>query len=228
MLIQMAVLKLPEAPDLDQKPRTVQGESDPNKLYLAVGCVLSAWEMLESSLAFLYCQLIESGNYTAYRSYGWIQSPETRAHVLCEALEHTVGHLHLRNWGDREIGIKFTSAYRQASTRRNHFAHGVVTGLAQDDGNTAIFFLVPSHYSTKDNWSPVKVAHGAQKSYSFDDPFAKYGFQFRYNASMIDSFRAYVQELESFSRSLQHSLDNARKAGKEEYDMEMQRKQAQQ
>ncbi len=170
------------------------GESTVDAIHLSVGKALSAWEMLETSLAQLFTCFCSGARGEGVpgvsgRAYGWITGGSVRKRMLLEAAA-MYGLME-----NRELDLagfqQLLKHYEKASRSRNNIAHGVAMGCATDSGNKG-FFLVPAPYLTKGNPRPDEWEHVVALNGGELYPWWKY----RYTAENINFFVVQYQSLQ--------------------------------
>ncbi len=140
----------------------VEGESDPDKLYLSIGRALSAWEWMEQSFAHLF-GFFCGGEDTlpARRAYGAVITFRGRSEML-----RSVAEAYFYSRPDHAMKDRFFALLNLASNfsaRRNEIAHGIVTiaYFISTDGSPirspekalegARWLLCPPDYATNKN-----------------------------------------------------------------------------
>jgi len=131
----------------EKRPETLpHGDSDPYKIFSAVGQALSSWEMIEVSYAYLFNTLArpQTTSIAIRRAYGSIMAARGRREMIEAAAETFFHFFPFRPYEDDLKDIM--NIYTSASSRRNDFAHGVVyTSLRPRTG----FYLEANDYNNK-------------------------------------------------------------------------------
>lgn len=122
------------------------GDADSAAIFYAVGMTLSKWEVLEQHFAFLFQRFVE-GSWAAKRAYGSIMSNSGRRDAISAAAEqYFVMDRPAR--GDLQSRLnRVLNHFKDAGSRRNELAHGVVTKVSIDNVDHG-FFLVPPEYNS--------------------------------------------------------------------------------
>ena len=169
-----------------------QGSPTAEDLYLSVGRVLSTWERVEMMLAKLFGLLVEGNADAAERAYGTLPGSTGRAGMIREAA---------MIYAQRRVGLfpldevkLLLKHYRDASERRAEVAHGMVMSINIGEESRG-FFLVPAVYRSQQNerktfdfWEKVQAEQGS-------NPFAVFGFKFRYTHADLDGLNSLFNEL---------------------------------
>jgi hypothetical protein len=137
-----------ERPSIDH---SAKGDVDVRSLYQAVGEALSSWENAEDTLAVMYrllCKLDSDDSIIAVnRAFGSIESSAGRRRAILAAAEIFFGE----HWDDSSKYFEaLMDAFSRASSRRDEFAHGVVTIIGRM-GESLGAYLLPSDYNTHRN-----------------------------------------------------------------------------
>lgn len=121
-----------------------QPEDGPDKLYLAVGRAISAWERLDSALLMTFALLIGSNNISALRALGRIESPASRIVVLREAYRSATIEVQaqLPNFEETLTQVELLAE------GRNAIAHGIVQQI-QIGERPAGWYLAPGFTTTR-------------------------------------------------------------------------------
>jgi hypothetical protein len=111
----------------DVRPKADKGDADPNNILHRVGAALSAWEMLEMSLAELFDALVASGNRAAHGAYTAVIASVSRGEMLRAAIDRA-----LRFDTTFQAGAgEFAERVGKFAARRNEIAHGCALNLGE-------------------------------------------------------------------------------------------------
>lgn len=168
-------------------PMSEVGDGDADPIFTAIGRALTAWEIVETNLAFLFSRFCsgsrgEGVTGVSGRAYGAVPSGNTRRDMLEEVAE-----MYSRYENDKFDMATFKSVlghYSNAVRSRNNIAHGVVTEITGADGKHGGWYLTPSPYLTKRNVRVDKWPQGPETGKSGQYPWWSY----RYVAADIASF----------------------------------------
>jgi hypothetical protein len=109
----------------DRCPWPARGDAEMDKLYAAVGRLLSQWERYEATLALLFSGFVAGfDNKPARRAYSAVRTFEGRAEMLRAA-----STAYFAEHPDEKIQEAFKTVLKEATCfapRRNDIAHGVV------------------------------------------------------------------------------------------------------
>lgn len=143
----MKIDDLPTPGDYWKVPVPKQnGDADSADLFAAVGMLLSRWEILEDIFAFLFQRFVEGSN-AAKRAYGTIVSGRGRRDAIYAAAEsYFIMYRPARDDLQKRL-TRVMNHYKDAASRRNDIAHGVVQRLTFDEADIG-FFLMPPNYNT--------------------------------------------------------------------------------
>lgn len=114
----------------DRRPWPRRGDRNVAKLYASIGCALTAWERVESELAFLFAQFVTSrpsGIHPAMRAFCAVRTFQGRLEMLKAASESFFYGWQLKS--DARVVRDFKSMLNPChrfNDRRNDIAHGVV------------------------------------------------------------------------------------------------------
>ena len=129
-----------------------QGDSGADRIYHAVGCALSAWEVADQALANLFLVLSEPTTAVTagalLRTYGTIFGNADRRQAMKAAAEVALAQY----WHVKPIKgsiTKIETAFEHASSRRDDIAHGYALGPMKVDNREYGTFLVPPEYNAK-------------------------------------------------------------------------------
>lgn len=125
-----------------------RGETDKDRIHLAVGRALNEWETLESSLALIFGHLVEARSAAAQRAYGTLTAGSLRQKALEAAA--TV-FFEKRPDAKREDFFKLFKEYTNAAQFRANLAHGICYAIiaAGGGGYDSGWFLYPPQYNTR-------------------------------------------------------------------------------
>lgn len=135
--------------DRPEKSGDKKGDIDANGLFAGVGRALTAWEVAEEQLAWLYVHLCEINDdhksaMTMVRTFGSIEASGARLATSCMMLKtYLRGYLHLKE--TKWLMDEFKSDIRAAAMRRNEIAHG----------NVVYILGGPKDDQGKPSWAPV-------------------------------------------------------------------------
>jgi hypothetical protein len=181
-------------------PLATIGDRRTQRVYMAVGEALSAWELTEEAYSHLFNLFISPGkrSFATRRAYGSIQSARGRKELVEASAE-----VFFRDFPSAELARKtqdILTLYSGASSRRNEFAHGVVAGHVPDSAKHrgfAGYMIGPSF------WSTSKRSLKLQPEYL-------------YNSAMIRAFTHEFQLLRMEVFGLCTELEGHFRAGPEE------------
>ena len=123
------------------------GDRRKEKIHLAVGCAIHQWEVVEHHLGELFGTLLGSAvPIGALRVYGSTTGFNMRQQMLSTAAD-VLFHYHPNDTLQTEFKRVINTLCKEASGRRNEFAHGLVIG--QERRDRMHYFLVPSFMSSK-------------------------------------------------------------------------------
>lgn len=136
---------------------TYLGEREKSILHERVGSAINEWEILESALARIFGQLVESRSTAALRAYGAIANRRVALKVAAEEF--------FRNKSDprREEVLELFGACEAAAEYRNNVAHGICYGRVYVGGKGAptTWFLYPPFYNTRKRKDSIQDAAAA-------------------------------------------------------------------
>lgn len=127
----------------EQRPFPKHGESDPDKVYVAVGRALSEWERFETYLGLLFAKIVSEQNIDlpAQRAYAAVRTFEARSAMLKTAS----AAFFLLYHGRSEVPTlqaafkKMIGAVCEFGARRNEIAHGVVARFEEPGETYGLF-----------------------------------------------------------------------------------------
>lgn len=131
--------------EYDRRPRSGKGDKDSNVLFQSVGQALSAWELLDSSLAELFDVIVvwrprKLSNSAGFMAYSAVSTSEARIEMLracaIRALNKYPSVL------STALGFINTSQHFRA--RRNDIAHGHAINAVEYG-----YFLAPNNVSAR-------------------------------------------------------------------------------
>jgi hypothetical protein len=131
-------------------PLPDKGDPEENITYASVGRALSAWELFETDLAFLFAFFIVPAHDSeaARRAYGSIVSFNGRADALKSAAA-----TYFRNfpYKDSTAFDDLMNIASRAAPRRNEIAHGVLRPymLKEPWPDPITYAVFPAYYATK-------------------------------------------------------------------------------
>jgi hypothetical protein len=171
------------------RPKTpAKGDPNPDMTFVSVGRALTAWEQIESALAFLFMVFSEaSAANTAVivgRTYGVIGFNPGRRLAIQTAAEIYFGHY----WGYAKTELnRLLSHVQHASERRDEIAHGQVGSFMVN--NVAVgSFLIPPDYNTR-LFTPYVMPQ------INDDPLSFTRAKYKYTSIEIHSIVAKFHDL---------------------------------
>jgi hypothetical protein len=137
-------------------PNDTVGDASPDPIYVSVGKITSAWEGVESSLALIFSQLIQSpAGAIAVRAFGAVAGSSSRCDMIEAAIEAKIATSRSLSTNSDELS-KQIGIVRKLSSLRNIIAHGYV--VSEKDGaflgrlppfETGPYFLTPAMYNTR-------------------------------------------------------------------------------
>ena len=132
----------------EKPPIRERGDYDTVGLFHGVGVALSTWENVELVFANMFSVFVESSSLAASRAYGAIASHSGRR----EALDNAAEIFFVSKLAKESVRADFRTLmkhFKDAATRRNEIAHGIVTALIVDDREHGIFLMPPDYNSRK-------------------------------------------------------------------------------
>lgn len=137
----------------DKLQTVTVGDDNQDIIYHAVGLALSQWERLENTIFQLYSIFCESNSSATYnalrRAFGTIESSDGRRKALEETARMYFGDHNYPDGAAKPYKLLFES-HKNASSRRNEIAHGIVYEFVNDD-ETKGNFLFPASYNSGRN-----------------------------------------------------------------------------
>lgn len=137
----------------DIRARASQGDTEPEAIFVQVGAALSAWEMLESSLAELFDALVSAphNSRAGFVAFSAVTTSSARTEMLSAAIKQ-------RKKEKSTIPdklIEFIDIVSKFAARRNEIAHGRIYSIEGKE-----YFFGPNNISPH-KWD--KVRDGAAK-----------------------------------------------------------------
>src|SRR6266566_10008970 len=139
----------PARPYWEAPPKSRVGDTDPTQIYLNVGVALSNWANVEGIFAMLFTLFIDARTRGAARVFGSIGGLMGKV----DALKAATGAAFFQRGVSLEDGKDWNlllEHYREATSRRNEIAHGMVMGYRIEDEERGSF-LVPAYNTKKSN-----------------------------------------------------------------------------
>jgi hypothetical protein len=157
-----------------------KGDLNEDVLFASVGRALTAWELFEADLAFLFAAFIvpQRDSEAARRAYGCVANPRGRAELIRGAA--SVYFRNFPNQDSEEALDTLLATAQRGAERRNDIAHGYVRPylIKEPHPDPISWVLFPPYYNTK-----------RQDSWGFPD--------YAYTSAHIDHFRSQFEGLKS-------------------------------
>jgi hypothetical protein len=108
----------------DRLPNEDRGDDSPSPVYTAVGAALSAWELLQEELAYLFAKLVKTdeNNVALHRAFGTMDNALPKVKMMMAAAD---AHLAGKDELLREVKAVLNNI-QNFNHRRNDIAHGFV------------------------------------------------------------------------------------------------------
>jgi len=167
-----------------------RGETGSEVLYTAIGEFLSAYESIENTLAQLFLIFIGNDFWASLdviKSYGTHTSVHKRISDINLASRL---YSSTRNIETEPLELLLRHVKKAAEVRAV-IAHGQVMQISIGPDNTSWFFT-PTWYNSKHQERFDKEWWSNLPTLSEKDPFAVFGFKFRYTASDINHYRSLI------------------------------------